>query len=60
MADTGGLGKDQIQQDASIATFVSALLFNGAVGIAIFFAFSIIRNWNKRVYQPRTYLVKDE
>lgn len=59
MADAD-LGKEQKQQDASVATFVSALLFNGAVGIAIFFAFSIIRNWNKRVYQPRTYLVKEE
>ncbi|KAG9067618.1 hypothetical protein KI688_012403 [Linnemannia hyalina] len=54
------LGDEQKSQDASIATFVSALLFNGAVGIAIYFAFSIIRNWNKRVYQPRTYLVNEE
>ncbi|KAF9540836.1 hypothetical protein EC957_003699 [Mortierella hygrophila] len=54
------LGEEQTSQDASVATFVSALLFNGAVGIAIYFAFSIIRNWNKRVYQPRTYLVNEE
>ncbi|KAF8947459.1 hypothetical protein BGZ47_009085 [Haplosporangium gracile] len=54
------LGQEQKQQDASVATFVSALLFNGAVGIGIFFAFSIIRNWNKRIYQPRTYLVNEE
>ncbi|KAF9143934.1 hypothetical protein BGX30_014323 [Mortierella sp. GBA39] len=57
MAD---LGDEQTSQDASVATFVSALLFNGAVGIVIYFAFSIIRNWNKRVYQPRTYLVNEE
>ncbi|KAF9091522.1 hypothetical protein BGX29_010898 [Mortierella sp. GBA35] len=53
-------GDSQLKQDASTATFVSALIFNGAVGVGIYFAFSIIRKWNKRIYQPRTYLVNEE
>ncbi|KAG0047939.1 hypothetical protein BGZ83_007108 [Gryganskiella cystojenkinii] len=46
--------------DASIGTFVSALLFNGAVAVAVFGAFCITRHWSKRIYQPRTYLVTSE
>ncbi|KAG0279166.1 hypothetical protein BGZ95_002080 [Linnemannia exigua] len=51
---------DQLAADASTSTFVSALIFNGAIGIGLYLAFSIIRNWNKRIYQPRTYLVNPE
>ncbi|KAF9127659.1 hypothetical protein BGW39_005695 [Mortierella sp. 14UC] len=51
---------EQRTADPSISTFVSALIFNGAVGLGLYFAFSIIRNWNKRIYQPRTYLVNPE
>ncbi|KAG0376514.1 hypothetical protein BGX24_007636 [Mortierella sp. AD032] len=54
------LGKEQQTADASISTFVSALIFNGAVGVGLYFAFSIIRKWNKRIYQPRTYLINPE
>ncbi|KAF9904523.1 hypothetical protein EC991_002631 [Linnemannia zychae] len=53
-------GDKQRNADASTSTFVSALIFNGAIGIGLYFAFSIIRNWNKRIYQPRTYLVNPE
>ncbi|KAG0367179.1 hypothetical protein BC939DRAFT_496312 [Gamsiella multidivaricata] len=45
--------------NASISTFTSALLFNAAVGAGVFVAFSIVRHWNKKVYQPRTYLVSE-
>ncbi|KAF9999923.1 hypothetical protein BGZ79_006483 [Entomortierella chlamydospora] len=46
--------------DPSTRTFTSALAFNAAVAAAIFIAFCIVRNWNKKVYQPRTYLVKED
>ncbi|KAF9924764.1 hypothetical protein FBU30_005314 [Linnemannia zychae] len=50
----------QTNVDTSVGTFVSAFIFNGAVAVGIYFAFSIIRNWNKRIYQPRTYLVSED
>ncbi|KAF9962859.1 hypothetical protein BGZ65_007530 [Modicella reniformis] len=46
--------------DNGIKTFVSALIFNTAVAVAIFVAFSIVRYWNKKIYQPRTYLVNED
>ncbi|KAF9944973.1 hypothetical protein BGZ70_004166 [Mortierella alpina] len=46
--------------DASISTFNSALVFNAVVGVAIFAAFCIVRRWNRKIYQPRTYLVKED
>ncbi|KAG0265257.1 hypothetical protein BG011_005128 [Mortierella polycephala] len=46
--------------DASIGAFTSALIFNTAVGVAIFVAFCIVRYWNKKIYQPRTYLVNED
>ncbi|KAF8967981.1 hypothetical protein BGZ46_000082 [Entomortierella lignicola] len=50
----------QSQADPSVSTFVSALLFNLVIAVAVYIAFSIVRHWNKKVYEPRTYLVKDE
>ncbi|KAF9358730.1 hypothetical protein BGX34_008792 [Mortierella sp. NVP85] len=52
--------EDQLNTDSSIKTFTSALIFNGAVGLGIFVAFGIVRHWNKKVYQPRTYLVNED
>ncbi|KAF9983038.1 hypothetical protein BGZ75_005480 [Mortierella antarctica] len=46
--------------DASISTFNSALVFNAVVGVAVFAAFCIVRRWNRKIYQPRTYLVKED
>ncbi|GJJ69916.1 calcium permeable stress-gated cation channel [Entomortierella parvispora] len=43
--------------NASVSTFVTALIFNSAVAVAVFGAFCITRHWSKRIYQPRTYLV---
>ncbi|KAF9281986.1 hypothetical protein BGZ68_006289 [Mortierella alpina] len=50
----------QKNADASISTFNSALIFNAAVGVAVFVAFCIVRRWNRKIYQPRTYLVKED
>ncbi|KAJ2811063.1 phosphate metabolism protein 7, partial [Coemansia furcata] len=41
----------------SVPTFVSSLVFNLAVALAIFIAFCILRPRFKRVYAPRTYAV---
>lgn len=51
---------EQLEADASISTFTSALLFNTCVGLAIFVVFCIVRHWNRKIYQPRTYLVPAE
>lgn len=49
----------QQSTDSSIATFTSSLVFNVAVTIGIFVAFDILRKRNKKVYEPRTYLVPE-
>ncbi|RGB29517.1 late exocytosis, associated with Golgi transport-domain-containing protein [Rhizophagus diaphanus] len=49
----------QQSTDSSIATFTSSLVFNVAVTIGIFVAFDIFRKRNKKVYEPRTYLVPE-
>ncbi|KAF8926693.1 hypothetical protein EDD21DRAFT_391816 [Dissophora ornata] len=54
------MSDDQTTIDASIGTFTSALIFNGAVGAAVFLAFGVVRHWSKKVYQPRTYLVNED
>ncbi|KAF9116942.1 hypothetical protein BGX27_008090 [Mortierella sp. AM989] len=51
---------EQTNANPSISTFTSALLFNGAVAVAVFIAFCIVRHWNKKIYQPRTYLVSED
>ncbi|KAG0236758.1 hypothetical protein BGW41_000349 [Actinomortierella wolfii] len=51
---------DQQGADPSIAAFTSALIFNGLVALGIFVAFNIVRNWNRKIYQPRTYLVRKD
>ncbi|KAG0034795.1 hypothetical protein BGZ81_003199 [Podila clonocystis] len=64
MSSTNSTIKDdatqQLEADASISAFTSALLFNGCVGLAIFVVFCIVRHWNRKIYQPRTYLVPAE
>ncbi len=50
----------QKSADVAVNTFKSALVFNLVVGVAIFVAFCIVRRWNRKIYQPRTYLVKEE
>ncbi|KAF9177670.1 hypothetical protein BGZ51_003740 [Haplosporangium sp. Z 767] len=52
--------EDSQEVDASIGAFTSALIFNTAIGVGIFVAFCIVRYWNKKIYQPRTYLVKED
>ncbi|KAG0333902.1 hypothetical protein BG004_000644, partial [Podila humilis] len=52
--------REQLEADASIGAFTSALLFNACVGLAIFIVFCIVRHWNRKIYQPRTYLVPAE
>ncbi|KAF9086412.1 hypothetical protein BGX29_001419 [Mortierella sp. GBA35] len=47
----------QLRADTSINAFISALLFNIAVGVGLFVAFLFTRHWSKKIYQPRTYLV---
>ncbi|KAJ3044337.1 hypothetical protein HDV00_002657 [Rhizophlyctis rosea] len=51
---------DQITSgnDASVASFVSALVVNGAVALAFYVAFIILRRWFPMVYAPRTFLVE--
>ncbi|KAF9976959.1 hypothetical protein BGZ73_007363 [Actinomortierella ambigua] len=51
---------DQAGADPTIAAFTSALTFNALVAVGIFVAFSIVRNWNRKIYQPRTYLVRKD
>lgn len=53
------LASQQQSTDSSIATFTSSLVFNVAVTIGIFVAFDILRKRNKKVYEPRTYLVPE-
>ncbi|RGB28165.1 hypothetical protein C1646_716784 [Rhizophagus diaphanus] len=57
------MSQDPVSQqqstDSSIATFTSSLIFNVAVTIGIFVAFDIFRKRNKKVYEPRTYLVPE-
>lgn len=50
---------EQLNTDSSTATFVSALIFNAVVGVGFYTAFSIVRTWNKTVYEGRTYLVEE-
>ncbi|KAF9957060.1 hypothetical protein BGZ72_002203 [Mortierella alpina] len=58
--DTNPDAAKQKSADASISTFNSALVFNVVVGVAIFVAFCIVRRWNRKIYQPRTYLVNED
>ncbi|KAF9570609.1 hypothetical protein EC968_001634 [Mortierella alpina] len=60
MDETNPDAAKQKGTDASISTFNSALVFNFVVGVAIFCAFCIVRRWNRKIYQPRTYLVKED
>ena len=50
---------EQTNVDSSTATFVSALVFNGGITIGVYLAFSIIKGWNKRIFEPKTYLVDE-
>ncbi|KAF9431883.1 hypothetical protein BGZ76_011578 [Entomortierella beljakovae] len=51
---------DQVNANASISAFTSALWFNVVVAAAVFIAFCIVRHWNRKIYQPRTYLVQED
>ncbi|GBB83502.1 hypothetical protein RclHR1_10200009 [Rhizophagus clarus] len=50
---------EQQSADSSISTFTSSLIFNAVITIVIFVAFDILRKRNKKVYEPRTYLVPE-
>ncbi|KAI8871220.1 DUF221-domain-containing protein, partial [Ramicandelaber brevisporus] len=46
--------------DAATSTFVSALIFNSALGAGLFLAFCILRSRDRNVYAPRTYMVDEK
>ncbi|KAF9426993.1 hypothetical protein BGZ94_005692 [Podila epigama] len=50
---------DQRDANSSIDAFTSSLLVNTAVAAGMFVAFCIVRHWNRKIYQPRTYLVPE-
>lgn len=52
--------QSQQNADSSIGAFISSLLVNTAVAAAMFVAFCIVRHWNRKIFQPRTYLVPEE
>ncbi|KAI9094636.1 hypothetical protein DFS34DRAFT_628547 [Phlyctochytrium arcticum] len=45
--------------NASVASFVSVLIANGAVAVAFYSAFTILRKRYPLIYAPRTFLVKE-
>ncbi|KAF9278686.1 hypothetical protein BGZ68_008415 [Mortierella alpina] len=51
---------NQLNADGSIKAFTTALLFNLLIAIVVFVAFCIVRNWSKKIYQPKTYLVTED
>ncbi|KAI9228257.1 MAG: hypothetical protein DHS80DRAFT_15887, partial [Piptocephalis tieghemiana] len=51
---------EQKGADASLSTFVSALVFNGAIFLLLIFLFSILRSHFKSIYAPRTYMVPEK
>ncbi|KAI1315606.1 hypothetical protein EDD11_000616 [Mortierella claussenii] len=59
-ANNSDTGTSQLDANAAVSTFISALIYNAAVAAAVFAAFCIVRRWNKRIYQPRTYLVNED
>jgi len=60
MSDNNDTSTGTSTSDASVSTFVTALIFNSVVAVAVFGAFCVTRHWSKRIYQPRTYLVNSE
>ncbi|KFH67607.1 hypothetical protein MVEG_06339 [Podila verticillata NRRL 6337] len=56
---TGSDPTDQRNADSSIGAFTSSLVVNTAVAAGMFVAFCIVRHWNRKIYQPRTYLVPE-
>ncbi|KAG0363759.1 hypothetical protein BG005_006970 [Podila minutissima] len=52
--------QSQQNADSSIGAFISSLLVNTAVAAAMFVAFCIVRHWNRKIFQPRTYLVPED
>ncbi|CAG8642475.1 274_t:CDS:2 [Acaulospora morrowiae] len=54
-----GNSTEQTTADSSVSTFVSSAVFNAAVTIGVFITFEIVRKRNKKVYEPRTYLVSE-
>ncbi|CAG8540172.1 15380_t:CDS:2 [Funneliformis mosseae] len=50
----------QINTDSSIQTFISSLIFNTGITVAVFIAFDFVRKRNRKVYEPRTYLVPEK
>ncbi|KAJ1649339.1 phosphate metabolism protein 7 [Dispira simplex] len=47
-------------ENASVETFVSALVFNVVLGLFIFFLFCVLRPLNHKTYAPRTYRTAEE
>ncbi|KAJ3043131.1 hypothetical protein HDV00_005746 [Rhizophlyctis rosea] len=48
------------EQNASVSGFVSSLVFNAAVALALLSAFMILRRKFPLIYAPRTFLVPEE
>ncbi|KAJ3022861.1 hypothetical protein HKX48_005062 [Thoreauomyces humboldtii] len=48
---------DQILQDVSLGSFLSALWVSGATGLAFYTAFTVLRPRFPLIYSPRTFLV---
>lgn len=44
--------------DASVQSFVAAIVANGAVALGFYLAFIVLRNRFPMVYAPRTFLVE--
>ncbi|KAJ2894928.1 phosphate metabolism protein 7, partial [Coemansia aciculifera] len=60
MADSSSSSTGTDASNNSVPTFVSSLVFNLVVAVALFVAFCILRPRFKRVYAPRTYAVAKE
>ncbi|CAG8492683.1 10344_t:CDS:10 [Ambispora gerdemannii] len=56
---TDNTAEKQKQTDSATTTLVSSIVFNGAITASMLIIFGIARRWDKKVYQPRTYLVPE-
>ncbi|OZJ03650.1 hypothetical protein BZG36_03933 [Bifiguratus adelaidae] len=45
------------EQEMPISSFISAVAFNGAIAVAMFVGFEILRRVSPRIYSPKTFLV---
>ncbi|KAG8983611.1 hypothetical protein FRB93_007124 [Tulasnella sp. JGI-2019a] len=59
MFRTNGMVSDVNTKDASTSTFVTALVFNGAVAAIEIIIFTILRPRFRAIYEPRTYVPEE-